>query len=106
MSFAALSSKVMALPGLSTVRKIVAKLPLAKIQELKGDIFGQLPILNVRTGARQLRKPNTGYFVARYHLEFIDRAARLVRFVSLRFNGIFTPAAVGCSNKESDGLID
>jgi hypothetical protein len=79
MSFAALSSKVMkALPGLSTVRKITAKLPLAKIQELKGDIFGQLPILNVRTGARQLRKPNTGYFVARYHLEFIDKAARLV----------------------------
>ena len=69
---------IMSFSGLNTVRKIVAKLPKFQLQELRGDIFGQLPILNVKTGANQLRKTNTGYYIARYYLEPIEKAARLV----------------------------
>ena len=72
------SDSTMSFAGLSTVRKILAKIPRGKIQELQGDIFGQIPILNVRTGAKELRRPNTGVYIKRYYIESIDKAARLV----------------------------
>lgn len=99
---------IMSFAGLSTVTKILAKIPRGKIQELQGDIFGQIPILNVRTGAKELRRPNNGFYIKRYYIENIDKAARLVSTTLIRclsasfiYNFFLTLSKISRRNRDS-----
>lgn len=58
-------------------KKAATQVSQLAIQELKRELFGHAPILNMRSGFQELKKPHTGPYIARYYFDnHIDDAAR------------------------------
>jgi hypothetical protein len=53
----------------------------ARIASVAHQIFGTLPNRGVRTGHQILKRPLTGAYEARFYMEPIEPAARVVRCV-------------------------
>jgi len=58
-------------------KKAAVQVSQLAIQEIRRDIFGHAPVLNMRSGFQELKKPHTGPYLARYYFDNkIDDAAR------------------------------
>jgi hypothetical protein len=61
-------------------KKVSSAVSQLAIQEIRREIFGHAPVLNIRSGFQELKKPHTGPYLARYYFDNdIDSAARKVR---------------------------
>lgn len=67
------------IPTMAT-KKVSSVVSQLAIQEIRREIFGHAPILNMRSGFQELKKPHTGPYLARYYFDNkIDSCARKVR---------------------------
>jgi small subunit ribosomal protein S33 len=60
-----------------SAKKTAAKVSELAIQQIRRDIFGHAPVLNMRSGFQELKKPYTGTYIARYYFDnHMDDVAR------------------------------
>uniref|UniRef100_A0A6U3RDU9 Small ribosomal subunit protein mS33 n=2 Tax=Ditylum brightwellii TaxID=49249 RepID=A0A6U3RDU9_9STRA len=48
----------------------------AALDKVRKEIFGNIPVRNMRTGNQVLRKPDVGPYLAKYYMESMDKSAR------------------------------
>uniref|UniRef100_A0A7S2HGM2 Small ribosomal subunit protein mS33 n=1 Tax=Helicotheca tamesis TaxID=374047 RepID=A0A7S2HGM2_9STRA len=48
----------------------------AAIEAVRKEVFGHLPVLNIRTGHQVLKKPVVGPYLAKYYMEPMEKSAR------------------------------
>ena len=72
-------------------KKLSSTVSQLAIQEIRREIFGHAPILNIRSGFQELKKPHTGPYLARYYFDnHIDSAARKVCYFMKKIEEICT----------------
>ena len=57
------------------------------IEKVRRDVFAHLPNTNTRTGYQFVKKPLQGVWINQYHMEPIDKAAKLVRMLGVVAGG-------------------